>query len=206
MLTETLLQIERRKKYSIRQRKWQIWISWFFTFMRGFYTAGKMLTGTRQRELGWSLLEFGCIMGEQLVAVAAYLYKHRTKPPTGHGAPLWWAGGIDVVVLWHCRLLENVTWRSPGALSYLWEVVVFFLLFLFQHCALSAAAHIDLRGCSASCRRDDRQGPAWRWQGQGDTHLPWKLHFAWDYFQQDVAPTSHLCHHGAETSESFMRK
>lgn len=168
--------------------------------MRGFHTAGKMLTGTRQWELCWGLAGVWLYHGWAAGCSGCVFIQAQDQ------ATFWsWCsfvvswrdrcgGGVTLQVVGECNL------EKPGALSYLWEVVVFFLLFLFQHCALSAAAHIDLRGCWASCRRDNKQGPTWRWQGQGGTHLPWKLHFAWDYFQQDVAPTSHLCHHGTETS------
>ena len=130
-------------------------------------------------------------MGEQLVAGPAYFIRAKDENPCW----LW----CSLVVRWRDRYNGGLTlqvcgrWRmwlgeipgpcpTPGRLLHFPSSSCFNTVTCLPLAGTAATAGVDLRVCSASYCRDTRRGPGWRWQGQGGTRLPWKLHLAWDYF------------------------
>lgn len=143
-----------------------MWITWCFLFIPECYTIGKMLTVTKQQELGWSLTASPVSSWFQWLHI---LCKQRTKAPAVCGIPLWRTGGIDAVVVWCCRF--------PGGREYGWEksrspvpplgggCIFFPLLFLilfsiFPLASTAATADVDLVQLVLSAAAGQQTGPS----------------------------------------------
>lgn len=140
-------------------------------------------------QVKYSWLPSGWSSGEPLAVGAAYFIQAEDEDP--------YRLRFSLVVTWKddynggltCRCVGWRTWlgelQGPcppsGRLLHFPPSLPVNIVPCLPLAGTAAAAGVDLRDCRAPAA-DNRLGSGSRWQGQGGTHLPWKLHFAWDYF------------------------